>query len=171
MSDLSIPFASESGHCRNGGCTKPIYRGRVCFRCWAGIKWTSIRQRIENKNGNNPSYEGIPLGFTREELILWVMGNPPPETLEVPSIDRIIPELGYVPGNIRWIEKDLNSCGPQRDLMLNGKRMCAKCKQVFPASNSIFVKQSKNKHGLGIYCKPCWRGYTRERAYAAKELA
>jgi hypothetical protein len=55
MSDERTVHAS----CKNGGCQRPIYRGRVCFRCWAGIKWTSVMQRVANKNGNNNSYEGI----------------------------------------------------------------------------------------------------------------
>lgn len=171
MSDLSVPFASESGHCRNGGCKRPLFRTRFCFRCWAGMKWTSVRQRVENKNGNNPSYEGLPLGFSKEEFIAWILENPPPATLEEPSLDRIVPELGYVPGNIRWIEKRLNSSNVQRDFMERGQRRCACCKAVFPATTEVFVMASKNKAKLGSYCKPCWRKYTKAWAEKNKEAA
>ena len=95
MTTITEPkiIENELLRCRNGGCTRKIYRGKYCFRCWAGVKWTSIIQRVENKNGNNPSYVGIPIKFTRESLIKWVYDNPPPIYMDIPSIDRIVPKL------------------------------------------------------------------------------
>jgi hypothetical protein len=145
--------------CRNGGCTKPTYRGRVCFRCWAGIKWTSIRQRVENKNGNNRSYEGVPLGFTREQLIQWVMDNPPPAEMDVPSIDRIRPELGYVPGNIRWLERNKNSAGHRADVP-DGLRVCSRCNKTMPLNEQHFGRTTKRwSGGFAHYCRECNRAY------------
>lgn len=103
------------GQCVNGGCTRsPRFRDTLhCFRCWAGIKWTSILQRVANVNGRCASYVGIPLGYTRSEFVAWVIANPPPEWMARPSIDRIVTPLGYVPGNIRWLEfrENCRSCG------------------------------------------------------------
>jgi hypothetical protein len=145
--------ASES-RCRNGGCTRPTYRGKYCFRCWAGVKWTSIVQRIQNKTGHCKAYEGLPLGFTREELIKWVLDNPPPADMAQPSIDRIKPELGYVPGNIRWLEMKKNRTGGNRDLP-EELRQCAICKEVKPFYSFPIGKGRRR----GSYCKPCNRTY------------
>lgn len=153
----------KSLHCQNGGCIRPKYRGRVCFRCWAGIKWTSVKQRVENKNGNNPSYQGIPLGFTKETLISWVLNNPPLLCLTEPSIDRIVPALGYVFGNIRWIEKRKNSAGSQRDVE-DGFRICAKCKRKLPLTSAFFGINRGKKWGakLQTYCSECGKVAQRE---------
>lgn len=141
--------------CHNGNCTRPIYRGKYCFRCWSGVKWTSIVQRLENKTGHCNAYVGLPLGFTRESLIQWVLDNPPPPEMQEPSIDRIKPELGYVPGNIRWLEFRKNRAGGNRDLP-DGQRACSICKTVKPATNEYFPRASG---GLGSYCKPCNNAY------------
>jgi hypothetical protein len=150
--------ASES-QCSNGGCTRPTYRGKYCFRCWAGVKWTSIVQRIENKTGHCRAYEGLPLGFTRETLIQWVLDNPPPEDMQWPSIDRIKPELGYAPGNIRWIERNKNVKGPNRDLPY-GLRGCSRCKLVKPEDNVNFPRTVKRgRKTYSSMCLECNRVY------------
>ena len=151
-----MTHAAES-LCNNGGCTRPRYRGKECYRCWAGTKWTSIVLRLRNANGRCASYIGLPLGFTRETLIQWVFDNPPPEDMETPSIDRIKPELGYVPGNIRWLDRRKNSAGPNRDLP-DELRRCAICKTVKPFYS--FPIGSKDKR-RSSYCKPCSREYQR----------
>lgn len=165
--------AKHYEHCNNGDCKRPIFRTQFCLRCWAGVKWTSIRQRVENKNGNNPSYEGVKIGFTKETLIKWVMENPPPASLEIPSIDRIVPELGYSPGNVRWIERNRNSSATNRDSP-DGQRICGSCKQMFPADPLFFGPLKRNKTvGLNSVCRVCsrvkfrkyyGREYGRERA-------
>ena len=143
--------------CTNGDCTRPVYRGKDCFRCWAGVKWYSITQRLRNANGKCKSYVGVPLGFTRAEFIQWVIDNPPPWDMEKPSIDRIKPELGYVPGNIRWLELRKNSAGPNRDLP-DGLRRCAICRGTKP-----FYSFPMGARGLrSSYCKPCNRAYQRQ---------
>lgn len=111
--EKKYPERWNRGQCMNGGCTRiGRYRDTTdCFRCWAGVKWTSVVARIQNKNGRCQSYVGTPLGFTREEFVAWVMLNPPPETMARPSIDRITPSQGYVPGNIRWLEQRINARG------------------------------------------------------------
>lgn len=152
-------MASEAGHCHNGGCTRKIYRGKYCLRCWAGVKWTSIMQRVQNRNGNNPSYEKVPLVITREEIIDWVLTNPPPPEMREPSIDRIIPEIGYAPGNIRWLEKRINSSS-QRDIPLDKKR-CPSCGRVllldcFGVHNRTYGRKRQS------YCKECRNAYNRE---------
>lgn len=163
--------------CRNGDCKRPATHGRHrwCLRCWAGMKWTSINQRVRNKNGNNPSYQGVPVGFTRPEFIAWVMGNPPPAGLREPSIDRIVPERGYAPGNLRWLEKRQNSRHKLADLPLTHQH-CAMCKQILPATDEHFSPAGRK---LSAYCRPCkrkyqavWRGRNRERIRArALELS
>lgn len=153
-----MTHASES-HCNNGGCTRPLYRGKECFRCWAGTKWTSIVQRLENKTGHCNAYVGLPLGFTRETLIQWVFDNPPPADMAQPSIDRIKPELGYAPGNIRWLEFRKNTKGANRDLP-DDRRMCSRCKQVKPADNEHFPRTVKRgRKTLSTMCHPCNRVY------------
>lgn len=155
-------------HCGNGGCKRPIYRGRVCFRCWAGIKWTSIIQRVNNVSGHCPTYVGIPVGFTKEELIQWVLDNPPPKSMETPSIDRIIPKKGYVPGNIRWLEKRKNATGMQRDLP-EGKRGCPKCEKVFPDTLKYFGVNNHHVKKKQTYCRSCKLKY--DRAWREKHAA
>lgn len=151
-----MAHGSDSG-CRNGGCTSQVvYRGKYCFRCWAGVKWTSIVQRLENKTGHCNSYVGIPIDFTREELISWVLNNPPPKDMQKPSIDRIIPELGYTKGNIRWLEFRKNASGPNRDLP-DGYRRCAICAVVKLATNEFFPFGKSGR--FSSYCKPCNRVY------------
>lgn len=147
-----------SEHCNNGGCTRPTYRGKECFRCWAGTKWTSIRQRVENKNGNNPSYEKVPLVVTKEELIQWVLTNPPPPEMDEPSIDRIIPTIGYALGNIRWLEKRINSRHCQRDIPL-GFKCCIGCGEIKPLELPHWGRSGSSKwQGR---CNPCRRQYDR----------
>lgn len=148
-------------HCSNGGCRQPVYRGKYCFRCWAGVKWTSIVQRLENKMGNCNSYVGIPLGFTRETLIHWVLENPPPKDMKIPSIDRIKGALGYVPGNIRWLERDRNSAGPNRDVPI-GLRPCRKCGNTYPLTATFFVRNGGKNIPFSHYCRACNRVYQRE---------
>ena len=148
--------------CTNGECTRAIFRTQFCLRCLAGVNLTSIRQRIENNNGNNPSYVGVPLNFTKETLIKWVMDNPPPGDLSEPSIDRIVPEIGYSPGNIRWIEKVRNSSATNRDTP-DGQRICGACKQMFPAEPMFFGSLGKNKTlGLNSLCRVCSRVNSRK---------
>lgn len=144
------------GTCNNGNCTRPIYRGKYCFRCWAGVKWTSIVQRVENRNGNTPSYVGVPITFSREELIEWVMTNPPPKEMKVPSIDRIVPSDGYALNNIRWLERDVNSMNTQRDIPLTHK-LCPMCNEILPID--LFGRNLSKPYGRQrqSYCKPCRR--------------
>jgi hypothetical protein len=121
-----------------------------------------VRQRVENKNGNNPSYEGIPLTFTKETLIKWVSDNPPPRELDIPSIDRVIPHLGYIPGNIRWLERNKNSSGTQRDIE-EGKWKCFRCKRILPLTIEYFNKNVSTPKGFQTYCNDCRRVQRIER--------
>jgi hypothetical protein len=155
--------AQEGGKCNNGGCTRPVYRGRECFRCWAGTKWTSICQRIENKNGNNNAYAGIPVGFTKDGLIQWIMDNPPPSELTKPSIDRIENSLGYSPGNIQWLEFSRNCSRRNKDTP-DGFRSCSKCLQLLHLSVDNFPHNGSKNPPFGHYCKPCNRTYQKEWA-------
>src|SRR5262249_34295664 len=129
--------------------------------CWAGVKWTSVRQRIENKNGNNPSYVGVPLQFTKTEFIKWILDNPPPKHLVEPSLDRIVDEIGYAPGNIRWIEKRANSRGRWKDLPPDLQH-CALCGEDKPATTEYFVANRAKPSGIGSYCRPCNAIYQRK---------
>lgn len=113
-------------------------------------------QRVANVNGKCSSYVGIPLAFTKETLIQWVMDNPPPADMRQPSIDRIVESKGYVPGNIRWLELRKNSAGPNKDLP-DELRRCAICKAVKPFYS--FPMGSRNRRSS--YCKPCNRVYQR----------
>lgn len=152
-------------HCNNGGCVRPIYRGKECFRCWAGTKWTSIVQRLENKTGHCNAYVGIPLGFTREQLIKWVMDNPPPVDMQKPSIDRIVDSVGYVPGNIRWLEFRKNASKANKDAP-DGHRICAKCRILKPLDGDNFPRNGARGIPFGNYCIPCNRQYQKEWSHA-----
>ena len=147
-------------HCNNGRCTRPIYRGKYCFRCWAGVKWTSIMQRVQNKNGNNLYYENMPVTFTRKELIEWVLNNPPPEHLTIPSIDRVNNDEGYSLDNIRWLERNINSSTTQRDIPLSHKH-CPSCDNTYPLSEFY-----TNNHHCGrkrqSYCRRCKSEYDKK---------
>ena len=149
--------------CKNGGCTREIYRGIFCFRCWAGVKWTSIKQRVENKNGNNPSYENMPIGFTKKELIEWVLKNPPPKELITPSIDRIESKLGYIKENIQWLERNKNSAGHRKNVP-DGFRICPICNKKLKAHPNYFGVNNGKKYGakLQTYCKKCKKEYDRK---------
>lgn len=150
--------ASES-HCGNGGCTRPVYRAHKCYRCWIGMKWWSLTARLRNASGNCNSYVGIPLGFTRKQFIAWGLSNVPPNDMECPSIDRIIPQRGYVPGNIRWWPMRKNIEEPNRDLP-DSERCCSICHGIFPATNEYFPRTRKGgKPALSSFCKPCNRIY------------
>lgn len=97
-----LPNDGTGNKCRNGNCSRNTYRGRRCFRCWVGDKWTSLHQRAEGNYG--ACYIGVPFSITRSEFIRWTLNNPPPATMKWPSIDRIIAKKGYIWGNIQWLE-------------------------------------------------------------------
>lgn len=143
------------GTCSNGGCVRPLYRDTAdCFRCWLGVKWTSIIQRLANANGKCSSYVGLPLGFTREQFIEWATNNPPPQWMARPSIDRITPKAGYVPGNIRWLEMRLNSRGSQRDIPFEHRR-CPVCCRILILNASNFHRNRSARRGFNTYCRRC----------------
>lgn len=74
--------------------------------------WTNARKRALER--------GIPFAITKEDIIVPEFcpylglkleravgkGAPQPNS---PSLDRIVPELGYVPGNIRVISNQANT--------------------------------------------------------------
>ncbi len=153
-------IASEQGHCNNGGCTRPIYRGKECFRCWAGTKWTSMRQRVENKNGNNDRYEKVPLLVSKDDLINWILQNPPPQEIEWPSIDRIDNDVGYSLDNIRWLDHRINSKHCQRDIP-EGFKQCPGCLQILPLES--FGIHNGKPYGVRRQsrCRPCHNTYRR----------
>ncbi len=156
--ELGTGIASDQGHCNNGGCTRPIYRGKECFRCWAGTKWTSVWQRIQNKNGHNPYYEKIPLNVSQVELINWIIQNPPPLDMERPSIDRIDNSKGYELNNIRWLEHRINSRGLQRDIP-EGFKKCSRCGEIKPRTYLYWSPSGDYWQGK---CRLCKLNYDRE---------
>jgi hypothetical protein len=96
--------------CSSGGCRKKKYLDQSeCFKCWLGTKWGTMKQRTENRNGHYSTWDGLPLGMTRKEFVAWGLSNPPPDDMVMPSVDRINDALGYVFGNIQWLERDQNS--------------------------------------------------------------
>lgn len=141
--------------CTNGGCTKPLYSGKECFRCWLGTKWDSMQQRVRNRDGHYHTYEGIPLGFNRKEFIQWGIDNPPPLGMLKPSIDRIEPRYGYVFGNIRWLSVSKNASGPQRDIP-DGFKSCPRCKNVYRLHSDFFPPRKKRWGAqFDSYCHSC----------------
>jgi hypothetical protein len=154
-------LASESAHCNNGGCTRQIYRGRKCFRCWAGIKWTSIWQRIQNKNGHNPHYAKVSLDVGKVELINWILENPPPLGMDRPSIDRIDNSKGYSLDNIRWLEHRINSKWIQRDTP-EGFKKCVGCGETKPLTTLYWSPNGNKWQGRCRLCK-----LTYDRAWRA----
>ncbi len=152
--------AAES-HCFNGGCTRPLYRGKKCFRCWAGDKHLSMVQRVNNITGKNPSYVGIPIGFSKEELIKWIFDSPPPKDMEKPSIDRIEPKKGYVPGNIRWLEFNKN-CARHRWDKKEGHRVCPKCEKELLLNSENFTPNKGKSPPFNYYCRECKLNYDRK---------
>ena len=143
--------------CNNGGCTRPVYRGTECYRCWCGTKWDSMKQRTENRNGHYPQWEGVPLTVTRREFIEWAQQNQPPEDMGLPSIDRIVGHLGYSLGNIQWMESRQNSRGGAKNIPLS-HRKCPRCETVLELSSVNFHRNRKNPLGYQTYCKPCRSG-------------
>jgi len=117
-------------------------------------------QRVANVNGKCRTYVGVPLGFTKEQLIQWVMDNPPPLEMKKPSIDRIENALGYVPGNIRWLEQSQNSRQRNKDLPID-VRACSRCHVVKPITDEHFPRNTNRYMGHGYYCHDCNRVYQR----------
>lgn len=151
---------SDKPHCNNGCCKKPVYIGKECFRCWAGTKFDSIMQRVRNRNGNYPTYEGLRVLFTRRSFIRWAENNRP-DNFKRPSLDRIVPSLGYIPENVRWIEVGKNSSGAQRDIP-DGFYLCKPCGRILPLS--CFGKHNGKRYGKPkqTYCKECKLSYDRQ---------
>lgn len=148
---------SESGaRCKNGGCTKAYYRAGMCYRCWSGVKWDSMRARVENRHGRKDYalWTGLPLKFTRREFIAWAASNRPSPDLAMPSIDRIDSALGYVPGNIRWLEMRQNSLNRQHDIPLSHRR-CPLCHAVLPLTAENFHRNKSDQLGFNSYCRRC----------------
>ncbi len=88
------------------------YRVRHPYRARVAVALNSARTRARN--------HGIPFALTASDLppvpdrcpvlgiplVLW--GNTHKSRDSSPSLDRIIPELGYVPGNVAWISTRAN---------------------------------------------------------------
>lgn len=91
-------------------CTRPLFRVRRCLRCWAGMIYGGIRDRVTGKHPyKGRKYIGLPLEFTRPEFVRWVTNNPPPLNMEQPSVDRIEESLGYTLTNIQWMPTRQNA--------------------------------------------------------------
>jgi len=150
-------------HCNNGDCKRPIYRGTECFKCWAGTKWDSMKQRVENRRGNYPQWQGKSLEFTRREFVAWALANPPPPEMERPSVDRIDAERGYLFGNIRWLEFSQNCRNQQHDVPAGLKR-CPRCGETKPLTLEFFGVNRAKRNGAGFqeYFHPCRRAYSRD---------
>lgn len=155
-------FASESGPrdtlCNNGGCTRAVYRGKECFKCWLGTKWDSMKQRVENKRGHYPHWSGITFTIGRKEFVAWGLENPPPTDMKDPSVDRIISANGYVAGNIQWLPFLQNSRNKAKDVPMSHRR-CTRCGQVKELSLENFHRNASNPLGFQSYCKSCRSSY------------
>jgi hypothetical protein len=153
-----------AAHCNNGGCTKPVYRGKECYRCWLGTKWDSMKARVENKRNHYPQWAGISLGISRADFIVWGFYRSPPADMKHPSIDRIKSALGYIDGNIQWLEARQNSRGGRKNVPLT-HRYCTRCGKTKPLTSEFFNKNSSRwKMGFQAYCRPCQKDYSREHA-------
>lgn len=148
--------ASVLYRCNNGGCTRPIYRGKECFVCWAGTKWDSMKQRTDHRHGRNLCYTGISLKIKRREFILWALLHPPPHSMKQPSIDRIETKGDYTLENIRWLELKMNNRHSQRDTPA-GFWICSHCHRMVPLTPDNFYRCSKNPSGFQTQCKSCRR--------------
>jgi len=133
-------------------CTKPRYRNRRCFTCWAGQKFNAILSRV---NGHIPYkgriYIGMELSFNSREFIAWAIENPPPAELVKPSIDRIVDHIGYRLTNIQWMETSRNARKGNKDLPDNMQR-CTRCRAVLPRTLEFFIRSSQSKSGIGNLC-------------------
>lgn len=158
-------MTSEKIHCSNGGCQRPPYRGRYCYRCWVGVKWFSLTARLRNLNGRCSSYIGIPLGMTREEFIKWAIENPPPSCMVQPSLDRIVNERGYRLDNIQWLELRQNSRDAQKDVPLTHRR-CNPCGRTLPLDSDNFHRNKKDFLGFNSHCKRCRAKKRNKEAWA-----
>jgi hypothetical protein len=143
-----------SAHCNNGGCTRPVYRGKECYRCWLGTKWDSMKARVENKRNHYPQWAGVALGINRSEFIVWGLRNPPALSMLQPSIDRIDSGKGYWLTNIQWLEARQNSRGAQKNVPLD-RRRCIRCKKVKRLDRQYFHFNRANRLGFQSICIPC----------------
>lgn len=146
--------AKPVSHCNNGGCTRPVFRGKECLRCWLGTKWDSMKQRCDHKNDHNRTYNGIELHITRQQFLEWAKVNPPPLTMKCPSIDRIETRGHYTLDNIRWLEFRINSRRNQRDTP-DGFCRCPRCGKILPLTPDYFRRCRKDAAGFQTTCKIC----------------
>lgn len=160
VAEPNLAMQSEAA-CSNGGCTRPTYRGKYCYRCWVGVKWWSITQRIRNLNGKCASYVGVPLEMTREEFIAWATDNPPPDDMKWPSLDRIVDGRGYRLDNIQWLEQRANSRTTQKWLPMTHRR-CPRCETTYRLSHANFNRSKSNPFGFQMYCRECQKAVNKE---------
>jgi len=127
---------------------------------WAQAAWFRIYHRLQNKNGNNPSYEKFELRIGRREFeqwcavtyAEWVAKNPD----DKPSVDRKDPHGHYERGNLQILSMVEN--GRKRLFNKNlwappGKSWCRKCSRF--RSAKLFGRHPHSMNGLAYNCKLC----------------
>lgn len=152
--------------CNNGGCTKPVYRGKECYRCWAGTKWDSMKQRVENRRGQYPQWAGKKLECGRRDFIAWAYANPPPAEMRQPSIDRIDASIGYSIANIRWLEARQNSRNRAHDIPLTHRR-CTRCGEIKELNSDNFHRNGRDHLGFQFHCRACRKLHAASQRVAA----
>lgn len=154
----SVRKTKPEWQCVYGICRKAREMGRQCYDCWLKAKWRGMKQRIENRNGKSPTYEGLPMEFTQKQFVKWGRENRPDPRMANPSIDKIIDSKGYVPGNIRWLPLLVNLRQNQKDVP-EGFWKCTKCQQVKPHTFEFFSRHAGRPHGLHSSCRPCYNAH------------
>lgn len=137
---------------------KTLYNTDLEYRL--GKLWTTLLQRIGNKNGKNPSYASVQLQMTKNEFLTWgvpkfaqfIKENPDAK----PSIDRKNSDLHYSIDNLQILAWGENSKKRKNNKNLNapdGHAWCSVCCQYKPLSR--FFRNKAQAYGRDSYCKDC----------------
>lgn len=131
--------------------------------------WQSILKRAENRNGSNRTYATVKVQITRKEFMAWAVpaftewmkANPE----QVPSVNRIDDNQGYILENLEVIEWGENSRRRPWNKNVHapkGYAWCSRCGQYLECH--LFRSAVEMANGLASSCRECERTYHREYA-------
>jgi hypothetical protein len=107
-------------HC---GCSKLVGRNSKLWTGYGDISgntWYSIKRGSDGSKGRLPIEFSISIEYAWElfekqgqkcalsNLPIWFTSVDTPRNSKTASLDRIDSSLGYIPGNVQWVHKDIN---------------------------------------------------------------
>lgn len=110
-------------------------------------RYAMIKNRCTKPVGRSSSYSGIPFDIDKEEFVSWFMKN----DFVGSSVDRIIPSLGYVKGNIRLVPMTVNLNLTTK--VVEGELVCFRC--GVSTKLELCVKDKRRSCGHTNVCLKC----------------